>query len=297
MSAINELVSIDDPRRVVRRIKKQSKAVLARKTGLFLVTLFAAILFAFPFYWLLRIAAVWPSGSLYGSPPSLIIDDLSVYNFVRVYYAIPFAQYAMNSVIVSAIAVVSQLIFCSLAAYGLSMEFYGKKYVMAFIVAAMMVPFQTIFLTDYLITRQLGLINTYPGIAIVVAVSVVNILVLKSAFEAVPDSMVDAARLDGASELYILFGVYWPLSKAALSTTVILAFVFSWNSYLWPLLVATKDSYVTLPLGLATFQSQMGGNFALQYAFTIMVLLPLLVLFLLLQKYFIRSAVMSSIKT
>ncbi|WP_247004317.1 carbohydrate ABC transporter permease [Halosolutus gelatinilyticus] len=297
MSGINEFVSARDPRRLVRHATLRSRATLLRKGGLFVLALVAAALFAFPFYWLLRVAAVWPSESLYGSPPSLIIDDLSLYNFVRVYYAIPFAQYAINSVIVSAMAVASQLIFCSLAAYGLSMDFYGKKYVMGFIVAAMMVPFQTIFLTDYLITRRLGLINTYPGLAIVVAVSVVNILVLKSAFEAVPDSMVDAARLDGASELYILFGVYWPLSKAALSTTVILAFVFSWNSYLWPLLIATQDSYVTLPLGLATFQSQMSGNFALQYAFTIMVLLPLLILFLLLQKYFIRSAVMSSIKT
>ncbi|WP_121743270.1 carbohydrate ABC transporter permease [Natronorubrum halophilum] len=297
MSGINEFATIDDTRRVVRRITSESKLTLLRKGGLFTVALIAAVLFAFPFYWLIRIAGVWPSGSLYGSAPSLIISDLNLYNFVRVYYAIPFVQYTTNSVIVSAIAVVSQLIFCSLAAYGLSMSFYGKKYVMGFIVVAMMVPFQTIFLTDYLITRQLGLINTYTGLAIVVAVSVVNILVLKSAFEAVPDSMVDAARLDGASELYILFGVYWPLSKAALSTTVILSFVFSWNSYLWPLLIATEDSTTTLPLALATFQSQMGGNFALQYAFTIMVLLPVLVLFFLLQKYFIRSAVMSSLKT
>lgn len=297
MSGINEFVSMDDSRRVVQRITSQNKSALLRKAGLFTVTLIAAVLFAFPFYWLIRIAGVWPSGSLYGSPPSLIVDDLSLYNFVHVYYAIPFAQYAINSAIVSAIAIVSQLIFCSLAAYGLSMDFYGKKYAMGFIVVAMMVPFQTIFLTNYLIADGLGLINTYPGLAIVVAVSVVNILVLKSAFEAVPDSMVDAARLDGASELYIIFGVYWPLSKAALATTVILAFVFSWNSYLWPLLIATEESVMTLPLGLAEFQSQMSGDFALQYAFTIMVLLPVLILFFLLQKYFIRSAVMSSIKT
>lgn len=297
MSAINELVSFDDQRRALRRVTSLRKSELLRKVGLFTITLVLAVLFAFPFYWLIRIAGVWPSQTLLGSEPSLVIDDLSLYNFVKVYYAIPFAQYATNSIIVSAIAVVSQLIFCSLAAYGLSMDFYGKKYAMGIIILAMMVPFQTIFLTDYLITSELGLVNSYLGLAIVVAISVVNVLVLKSAFESVPDSMADAARLDGASELYILFGVYWPLSKAALSTTVILAFVFSWNSYLWPLLVATEEAYITLPLGLANFQSQMSGNFALQYAYTIMVLLPVLVLFLLLQRYFIRSAVMSSIKT
>jgi ABC-type glycerol-3-phosphate transport system permease component len=216
MSAINELVSFDDPRRALRRAAALQRSELLQKVGLFTLTLFLAVLFAFPFYWLIRIAGVWPSQALVGREPSLIIGDLSLYNFVQVYYAIPFAEYATNSIIVSAIAVVSQLILCSLAAYGLSMDFYGKKYAMGIIILAMMVPFQTIFLTDYLITSRLGLVNSYLGLAIVVAVSVVNILVLKSAFEAVPDSMADAARLDGASELYILFGVYWPLSKAAL---------------------------------------------------------------------------------
>lgn len=268
-----------------------------RRTGLFLFTLFLGLVFAFPFYWLLKVALTWPAASLYGGTPSLAIENPSLYNFVRVWHAIPFVSYFATSLIVTIIAVASQLLFCSLAAYGLSMDFYGKKYVWGFILAAMMIPFQTIFLPDYLITQKLGLVNSYTGLAIVVAMSIVNILVLHDAFTSIPKALTEAARLDGASELYILFGVYWPLSKPALATTVILSFIFSWNSYLWPLVVVKDAKYTPLPLGLAEFQSQMSGNFALQYAFAIMVLLPVLIVFLLLQRQFIKSAILGSMKS
>ena len=268
-----------------------------KRLGFFVLALVLGVLFVFPFYWLLKVALTWPAGSLYAGTPSLGIENPSVFNFIRVWYSIPFATYLVTSLIVTALAVVSQLLFCSLAAYGLSMDFYGKKYVWAYMVAAMMIPFQTIFLPDYLVTQELGLVNTYTGLAIVVAVSVVNILVLHDSFSSIPDALTEAARLDGASELYILFGVYWPLSKPALATTVILAFIFSWNSYLWPLVMVKDTAHTPLPLGLAEFQSQISGNFALQYAFAIMVLVPVLVMFLLLQRQFIRSAVLGSIKS
>lgn len=268
-----------------------------KRIGFFLIALFLGVLFVFPFYWLIKVALTWPAGSLYGGNPSFVIENPSLFNFIRVWYAIPFAQFFITSLIVTSLAVASNLIFCSLAAYGLTMDFYGKKYVYTFIIAAMMIPFQTIFLPDYLVTQKLGLVNSYTGLAIVVAVSIVNILVLHDAFTSIPDALTEVSRLDGASELYILFGVYWPLSKPALATTVILSFIFSWNSYLWPLIIVQSTEYTPLPLGLAEFQSQMSGNFALQYAFTIMVLIPVIVVFLLLQRQFIKSAVLGSIKT
>lgn len=268
-----------------------------RKLGFFLLALVLAALFIFPFYWLIKVAITWPSQSLYGGTPALGIENPSLFNFIRIYYASPLATYVGVSVLVTAMAVTSQLLFCSLAAYGLTKEFTGKKYVWTYILTAMMVPFQTIFLPDYLVTQALGLANTYVGLAIVVAVSVVNILVLHDSFSSIPDALTEAARLDGASELYILFGVYWPLSKPALATTTILAFIFSWNSYLWPLVVVSDTAHTPLPLGLVQFQSQMSGNFALQYAYALVVLVPVVVMFLLLQKQFIRSAVLGSLKS
>lgn len=295
---INDYVTLSDfnPIRGIERFR-ESPMEFYKRIGFLLLATVLGVAFTFPFYWLLKVALTWPSASLYGGNPSLGIENPSLYNFVRVWYSIPFIQYFTTSLIITTLAVISQLLFCSLAAYGLTLDFYGKSYVWVYIVSAMMIPFQTIFLPDYLVTQELGLINSYTGLAIVVAVSVVNILVLHDSFKSIPDALTEAARLDGASELYILFGVYWPLSKPALSTTVILAFIFSWNSYLWPLIVVKDAAYTPLPLGLAEFQSQMSGNFALQYAFAIMVLIPVLIVFLLLQRQFIKSAVLGSLKT
>jgi ABC-type glycerol-3-phosphate transport system permease component len=297
MTGINEYVQKGDPRRLKRSLQKKRTSELLYKGGLFVFTTLLAFLFIFPFYWLIRIAGVWPTGAVLGEAPSLIIDDLSPYNFARVIAEVDLAQYTMNSVIVSAMAIITQLIVCSLAAYALTKAFIGKKYVMAFIVTAMVIPFETIFLTDFLITWELGLIDTYTGLVIVVAVSIVNILILHDAFSQVPTALADAARMDGASELYILFGIYWPISKPALATVTILTGVFSWNMYLWPLLVVQSDGLRTLPLALVELSGGFASTPAMQYAFTFLALLPLLIVFLLLQKYFIRSVARSSLKS
>jgi len=125
---------------------------------------------------------------------------------------------------------------------------------------------------------------------------IIGTFILKNSFDAIPDSMLEAARLDGASEIYVLFGVMWRLAKPALATNVILAFIQTWNAYLWPLVVVSDRKMQPLPLALASFTTRFDGNFALQYAFAIMVLVPVVIMFLLLQKQFIRSVVQGSVK-
>jgi multiple sugar transport system permease protein len=255
-----------------------------------------AITFLFPLYWLFRISVIWPPEGLIGNPPSLILNELSSYNFFRIYAEVNLVRYTLNSAIVSFISILSQLLFGSLAAYGLTFDFKGKKIVFIIMVTGMLVPFQTIFLTDYLIASYLGLSDTYIGLAIVVSLSVVNVLVLYATFNSIPKSLYEAAKVDGASELYILFGIFWPLSKPALATVTILSGVFSWNQYLWPLLIVGSDNMSTLPLSLAVFQSAFGSNFALQYAFAALSIGPILLLFLLTQNRFIKSATTNAIK-
>ena len=296
MTRINALVSGAELQQAIRVKMEGAREALLRKSIYFTLSFFLALLFAFPYYWLVRIAFVWPNSAILGERPSLLIEDMSIFNFVKIYHEVELIQFFFNSALVSAIVIISQLVICSLAAYAFTMDFYGRRAIMGITVAAMLIPFHTIFLTDYLITIQLGLVNSYFGIAIVHAVSIVNLLILYSAFRSVPDSMIEAARLDGASELFILFGVLWPNSKPALTAVVILAFVNSWNEYLWVLLVATDDAYRTLPVVLAEFQSTLTGEFTLQYAFAIVVLFPVIVLFVLLQRHFIQSVTMSAMK-
>ena len=267
-----------------------------RELPYLILALLLAVLFFFPFYWLIKVASTWPPQSLYAGTPSLAIENFELFNFVRVFYTIPFIQYLLNSFIITGLSVGGVLIFNSLAAYSLIHEFYGKRIVIALLIASMMIPYYVVVLPAYLVANELNLLNTYLGVAIPFMTFVIGILILKNSFEAVPTSMIEAARIDGASELYILFGVLWRLSKPALATNVILIFVFAWNSFLWPLVVLSDTSKQPLSLGLAAFTSRFEGNFALAYAFAIMALVPVIIMFVLLQRQFIRSVAQSALK-
>lgn len=299
MSGAGSVVEANDLKAVFARLafwRARDRAELLEQSIYFTLASLLGLVFFFPFYWLLKVAISWPPANLYRGQPSLGIENPSYYNFVEVFFAIPFPQFLLNSLIIVSMAIVGNLIFNSLAAYALTMDFHGKRGVQLILITAMMIPFQTTIIPAFLVTQELGLVNTHLGIVLPLATIIINILILVASFEAVPDSILESARLDGASELYILFGVYWPLSKPALATNVILSFVFAWNAFLWPLIIVRDQAMEPLPLALANFQTQFQGNFALTYAFSIMVVLPIVVVFLLLQRQFIESVVMTSVK-
>jgi ABC-type glycerol-3-phosphate transport system permease component len=297
MSQINEFFRRQDFTLFGERIKRWTlldRSEQLRKIGLFVVSLLVTAVFFFPFYWLLKIALT--SANLYSGAPSLLLEDPNLFNFVEVWYRADYATYLMNSITLTVIAIVGNLVFNSLFAYSLTLDFHGRSFVEVVLVVGMLVPFQTSIIPAFLVTQELGLLNTHLGVALPYAAAIINILILTTSFRSVPDSLIESARMDGASELYIIFGVYWPLSKSALATNVILSFVWMWNAYLWPLVVISDPSLRPLPLGLAEFQSTLSGSYALQYAFAIMVILPIVILFLLMQKQFIRSVATSALK-
>lgn len=299
MSRADRVVEKNDLEALFARLafwRARDRAELLEQSIYFALASLLGLVFFFPFYWLLKVAVSWPPTNLYSGQPSLGIENPSYYNFVEVFFAIPFPQFMLNSLIIVSLAIVGNLIFNSLAAYALTMDFHGKRGVQLILITAMMIPFQTTIIPAFLVTQELGLVNTHLGIVLPLATIIINILILVASFEAVPESILESARLDGASELYILFGVYWPLSKPALATNVILSFVFAWNAFLWPLIIVRDQAMEPLPLALANFQTQFQGNFALTYAFSIMVVLPIVVMFLLLQRQFIESVVMTSVK-
>jgi len=299
MSQINETINRSNVRTLfekaaLHRAKNWSEFV--RRLPYFVAGLVLSLAFFFPFYWLIKVAVMWPAGSLYSGDPSLALERFELFNFVRVYYEIPFPRYLFNSIVITTLAVVGSLVTNSLAAYSLTKDFYGKKLVLAFLIAALMIPYYVTVIPAFLVTNRLGLLNTHLGVALPFMTFIIGTFILKNSFEAVPDSMIEAARLDGASEAYILFGVLWPLAKPAIATNVILGFIQAWNAYLWPLVIVSDRLMQPLPLGLASFSTRFDGSFTLQYAFAIMVLIPVVIMFLLLQKQFIQSVVQSSVK-
>jgi len=240
-----------------------------------------------PFYWVLKTAVT--NENIYAYPPGVLPKDPHLFNFVDVWYLIPFPRYLLNSIIVSAIAVLGNVVFNALAAYALTRPFPGRRAVLALFLSCMLIPFQATIIPAYLVTAKMGLLNTYLGLAFPLLSTIVCIFVFKAAFEAVPRSLIDAARIDGLPEWRIVFRVLLPLSKPAIATNVILSFIWSWNNFLWPLLITRDPLMQTLPLGLARFLSYLEDTTGALYAFAVMVLAPSILVFLMAQKEFIRG--------
>jgi ABC-type glycerol-3-phosphate transport system permease component len=240
-----------------------------------------------PFYWVVKTSVT--GENIFAYPPSVLPKAPHPFYYVDVWYYIPFARYFLNSVIVSALAVVANLIFNALAGYALTRDFRGKSIVLLLLLSCMMVPFQATIIPAYLITGRLGLLDSYWGLALPQLSTIVCIFVFKASFDAVPRSLVDAARIDGLSDWRIIWKVMMPLAKGAIATNVILGFIWSWNNFLWPLIVTRSAEMQTLPLGLARFLSYQEDTTGALYAFCIMVLAPGILLFLMAQKEFIRG--------
>jgi ABC-type glycerol-3-phosphate transport system permease component len=240
-----------------------------------------------PFVWVLKTSLT--GENIFAYPPAILPQHPHLYHYVDVWYTIPFFRYLVNSVLVSAVVVLANLVCNAMAGYALSREFLGKRAVIGLFLSCMMIPFQVTIIPAYLITKELGLLNSHLGMALPLCSTIVCIFVFKASFDAVPASLLDAARIDGLSEWGIIRRIMLPLSTSAVATNVILAFIWSWNNFLWPLVIIRDQTMQTLPLGLSRFLTVVEDTTGALYAFCILVLLPGLAVFLLAQKEFVAG--------
>lgn len=240
-----------------------------------------------PFYWVLKTALT--GENIYAYPPRILPENPHLYNFIDVWYLIPFPRYVLNSVIVTVMAIAGNLVLNALAGYALTKTFPGKRWIVLLFLSCMLIPFQATIIPAYLITAQLGLLNTHFGLALPLLSTIICIFIFKASFESVPRSLIDAARIDGLSEARVILRILVPLSKPAIATNVILTFIWSWNAFLWPLIAIRSQEMQTLPLGLARFLSALEDTTGALYAFVVLVLTPGIVVFLMAQKEFIRG--------
>jgi ABC-type glycerol-3-phosphate transport system permease component len=247
-----------------------------------------------PFYWLLKTAVT--SENIYAYPPHFLPVQPQLFNFVDVWYLIPFPRYLLNSVIVSLIAVTGNLILNAMAGYALTLPFVGRRSTIVLLLSCTLIPFQATIIPAYLITAHLHLLDSYLGLALPLLSTIVCIFIFKASFDAVPRSLIDAARIDGLSESRILLRVMLPLSTPAIATNVVLSFIWSWNNFLWPLIITRSPDMQTLPLGLARFLSYMEDTTGALYAFVVMVLAPGLLVFLMAQSAFMRGLTTGAMK-
>ena len=218
--------------------------------------------------------------------------------YAKVFEALPeFKMFFLNTGLLCFFGVLIELAFATLAAYPLArMEFRGKGLIMAGLLATMMLPTQANIIVNFVTIRQLGLYDNLVAVLLPSAVSVFGIFLMRQAFLVVPKDLEDAARMDGASEWYIFSQVMVPLTRASLGTLALFSFVAHWNSFMWPLVILQSKSKYPLSVGLEHMANTFDSNFRLVAAGSVLGMFPILILFLVFQKQFIRGITAGAVK-
>lgn len=255
-----------------------------------LVLLVIGVLMIAPLVWMITTSLTEPIAA-FDLPPNWLPVPFSLQNFGDVVDLIPIGRQALNSLIVTTISVVGSLLTASLAAYAFSrIPFRGRDSVFVVLLAALMVPTQLTIIPIFIIMRKLELIDTLAALWIPALVNVFAIFFLRQYFNTIPRDLDEAARIDGAGHLRILFQIMLPLAGPALSALAILGFEASWNNYFGPLIFLNSPEKMTLPVGLVSLSAGQGGGPAVVvFAGITMVVLPILVVFLVFQRTFVES--------
>ena len=261
-----------------------------------LVLIPATLVLIFPFYWLLVTSLETSSEALH-FPPVLVPHMLRFANYPDALNSAPFGHFFINSAVVAVLTVLCNLVLCSLAGYAFArFRFLGRAALFVVIMTTLMVPFQVTMIPQFIITKWLGVhvlaavgINHIGALILPNAATAFGIFFLRQFFRTLPLEYEESARVDGASRLTVLIKIVLPLATPALATLAALTFLDSWNNFLWPLIAITSTNQMTLPLGLATFQGAHATEWTLLMAANVMSLVPMLAIFFLAQRYFIRS--------
>jgi multiple sugar transport system permease protein len=265
-------------------------------SGWHLVLLPIALMMVIPLVWM-TVTSLQTLNETRHYPPTLVPSSLRFKNYTDVLRDSPFTRWFTNTLVVTLASVVGNLVFCSLAGYAFArIKFFGRGIVFVAILATLMVPFQVTIIPTFLIVRQLGMIDTLGALIVPNLAGAFGIFMLRQFFLTLPIELEEAARIDGASRLGVLVKIVLPLSGPALATLAVITFLWTWNDFFWPLITIYSANNMTLQLGLATFQGAHQSNTNLLMAANVMSVLPMLFVFFVAQRYFIRGIATTGLK-
>ncbi len=252
---------------------------------------------AAPFVWMV-LGSVKSEGELRRVPPTWWPEAASLDSYTQLFSRLDFGTYFMNSIVVAVAVTAGNLLFCSMLGYALAMlDFTGKRAVFATVMATLMVPGVVTFVPLFVLVANAGLIDSLPGLILPFLVSPFGVFLMRQFILGLPRDLLDAGRVDGAGELKIFARIILPLCGPALATLGILTFLGSWNSFLWPLVVAQTEQHYTLPVALALYSTgQNSTNYGLLLAGATVVVLPVLAVFMVFQRRFIEGIATTGIK-
>ncbi|OJF93807.1 carbohydrate ABC transporter permease [Alkalibacterium sp. 20] len=241
-----------------------------------------------PFIWMI-LSAFKTNAEIVSLEQNVFPEQWTFDNFRILFERLNFDVYFINTVIITALSFIG-LFLNAMAGFAFAhYDFKGKEFLFMLVLATMMIPGQVTMIPVYLILNQLSLTNTYLGIVLPTLTSAFGIFLFRQFFSSISEEFFEAARLDGASEFYVFFRVALPLSKPILAVQGILTFIGGWNSFLWPLIIANDQKYYTLSVGLQLLQGQHASNHALQMAGAAFMVIPILIMFIVLQKYILTG--------
>ena len=259
--------------------------------------LLVALLMLLPLLWLLSTSLKGPQENIFSSPPGLLPAAPSLEAYRQLFSNQPMATYLLNSTIVSAVSVAANLLFCSLAAYPLArLRFAGRGLVLALVVATILIPFQVVMIPLYLLMVQIGLRNSLWALILPQAATAFGIYLLRQSFLGVPVELEEAARIDGCTPVGEWWNVLIPAARADLITLAMFVFIGTWSDFLWPLIILDDPGLYTLPIGLQQLSSSFSLDWRLVAAGSVVSILPVLLLFVLLQRYILPSASGDAVK-
>ena len=254
-----------------------------------------ALLTSFPFFWMLT-TSLKPIAESYTNPPTVLPSTVTLDSYLQLFANFDFGRYLVNTIIVVIIGFTG-LFLMAMAGYAFAKyRFRGKEWLFLLVLSTMIVPIQVTMIPTYLILNSVRLTNTLVGIALPTLVSAYTIFLFRQFMTTIPDELVEAARLDGGGELRILISIVLPMSRPILAVAGVLTFISGWNSFIWPLIIANDQQNYTLSVGISLLNRQLTINPPLQMAGASLMVIPIVIVFVILQRYIVQGFALSGLK-
>lgn len=282
--------------RPVNQLVVKRTAKIFKQIGLYLLLFIGAAIMLVPFLWMLS-TSLKTGQYVLTMPPQFFPKPLTIDSYKRIFELYPMGRMLLNSLIVAILTTLGQLITSSMAAYAFArMHFRGRDTIFLIYLATLMVPFQVTITPLFILMRIFGWVNTYQALILPGIFSAFGTFMLRQSFITIPVDYEESAILEGASPFVVFSRIILPLSTPTLATLAVFAFMSSWNSFLWPLFAVSDMEMMTLPLGLATLKGRWITEWNLMMAGTVISVIPMMLVFLFAQRYFIKGFVMSGLK-
>lgn len=278
-----------------KNTKKKTFDSILKAIGFFILILIGITMLV-PFLWMLS-TSLKDAGSVFDFPPKWIPKPLLWENYSRAWTSISFSRYYINSIVVGVCVTFGQVFTSALAAYAFArLKFWNRDKIFLGYLATMMIPGSVTMIPVFILMKMLGMIDTYAALILPGMFSAYGTFMLRQFFMSLPRELEEAAKIDGCSLIGIFWKITLPLSKPALATLTTFTFMGSWNNFMWPLIVTNSDELKTLPVGLASFQGNNSTDWSLLMAGSVIALIPVIVVFLFNQRFFIEGAQLGAIK-